>query len=256
MDAFDAQKVRGNGMNAASVELGGLNPGESIWSVMLETFTQEGHADAAARVLRNMVYEIPALSDARVQTTTRGSMIVYGRYTGPEDPRAQSDLKKVKDLEFRGHKVFRKAILTRVEDPGEQSPITGNDLRALRQRYPKIHPLYTLQVAAFMSTPQTTLSVEQISRKAEAHAMMLRTQGHEAYFQVDSGRGIAVVTIGAFDHTAYDPRSTLYAPEIEMLLKKFPHMLVNGEPMHTPIDPKRPRSKPVPMAPRLVEVPR
>src|SRR5262249_37438279 len=157
---------------------------------------------------------------------------------------------------FHGKKVFRKAILTRVEDEATASPITGDDLRTLRQKYPKIHPLYSLQVAAFMTTPEKPLSAEELRRKAEAYAAMLRAQGQAAYYQLDADRGISVVTIGAFNHTAYDPLSTLYSPEVELLMKKYPKLIVNGEEMLTPIDPKRPKSKKVPMTPRLVEVPR
>jgi hypothetical protein len=255
-EVFEAQKTPPTTVDPGSVQLGSVTPGKSIWSIMLETFSNDGHETMAESVCRSLIAELPALGDARVQTTSRGSMIVFGRYESVDDPRGQSDLKKIKELEFHGKKVFRKAILTRVEDPGKQTPITGNDLRALRQRYPKIDPLYTLQVAAYTSSPEKPISIEELKRKAEGHAMMLRTQGQEAYYQVDADRSISVVTIGGFNHTAYDPRSTLYAPEVELLLKKYPKMMVNGEEMLTPIDPKRPKSRKVVMTPKLVEVPR
>ena len=38
-----------------------------------------------------------------------------------------------------------------------------------------------------------------------------------------------IVTIGIFDSTAYDARSTLFSPPVEKLFKQFPAMLVNGD---------------------------
>jgi hypothetical protein len=57
------------------------------------------------------------------------------------------------------------------------------------------------------------------------------------------------VNVGVFGVDAYDSKSTLYAPEVEMLMSQFPQLMVNGEPL---LDPRTRSSR----KPFLVEVPR
>jgi hypothetical protein len=256
LTAFDAQKMRHGAGDDGDQEADDV--GGTIWTIMLETFAEGQHAQMAESVRQGMIRELPELREARVQTTDRGSMIIYGRYRAPDEPGAQTDLARIKQLQFRGAKVFRKAMLTRVEDaaaPGAV-PVEGNDLRVLRMRNPRVDPLYTLQVAAFASTPESPLGRDERRRKAEGYAMMLRTQGQDAYYHHDDAREISVVTIGGFDHRAYDPLSTLFSPDVELLMKKFPKHLVNGEEVMAPVDPRRPNGRKAPMTPRLVQVPR
>ncbi len=253
---FTAQNLRGGTADESQVELGGTGADGMIWSVMLETFADDERGVSAETVRQGMVSELPDLADARVERSPHGSMLVYGRYEKVDDPKAQADLQRIKEMTFRGAKVFRKAILTRVADGTQESPIKTNDLRELRAKFPRIDPLYSLQVAAFVSTKESPLTLAERHRKAEAYAATLRLQQFDAYFHHDDGRQISVVTVGGFDHHAYDPLSTLFSPDVEFLLKKFPKHLVNGEEQLVPIDPRRPKSRKVPMAPKLILVPR
>jgi hypothetical protein len=64
-----------------------------------------------------------------------------------------------------------------------------------------------------------------------------------------------MVTVGLFDHTAYDAQSGIFAPEVELLIRKFPARLVNGEPLNEPVNPRFPEFGTRVQAPKLVLVP-
>ena len=63
----------------------------------------------------------------------------------------------------------------------------------------------------------------------------LRGQGYEAYFHHDEDRRLSMVTVGLFDKTAIDPESGIWAPEVKLLVRRFPARLVNGEPLREPV---------------------
>jgi hypothetical protein len=62
--------------------------------------------------------------------------------------------------------------------------------------------------------------------------------------------------VGVFGPDAYDSKSTLYSPEVDAVMRRFPKSLVNGEEVLIPLDPSNPQGKTVPQGPRLVEIPR
>jgi hypothetical protein len=59
-----------------------------------------------------------------------------------------------------------------------------------------------------------------------------------------------------FGPEAYDARTTLFSPEVDELMAKFPVMLVAGEELLVRSDPRDPNSRMLPQKPMLVEVPR
>ncbi|MFM7806581.1 MAG: hypothetical protein ACKPEA_01455, partial [Planctomycetota bacterium] len=111
-------------------------------------------------------------------------------------------------------------------------------------------------VAMWSDFESNTLGMDEIRAKAEAHARMLRMKGEEAWVRHDEDTRTSIVTIGVFDSTAYDPRSTLYSPQVERVFKAHPTMLVNGEELLQPPPKGAPAS--VPLAPQpaaLIEIP-
>lgn len=226
----------------------------TAWSIVLGTFTGPDHADAARDANVKLGERIPALAGGVVRSTSQGSMILWGQFVGLEDPNGQRELKRIQALEYRGARPFATAMLIRPETT--RKPPTGpNDLRHLRAKFPSIDPLYTLQVAAWADFDDSR-PLEEIRRRAEAYAMELRARGFDAWYNHDDDLKMSVVTVGAFDRTAYDPQSTLFSPELEQLIKQFPEHLVNGDPLMLRIDPRNPKSAEVPQACPLVEVPR
>ncbi len=228
----------------------------TIWTLVLQTFSQEGHRQAAATMVQELRAAAPQLAEARVHTTSSGSMVVYGNYQSAQDPAAQRDKNAVKQITIRGHKAFARAMLTRIRlqpAPGTMHPFA---LMSVRQLHPKVNPLYTLQVAVWGDFDSGKLTLEQIHRAAQAYASELRVQNLEAYFHHDDDQRLSIVTVGVFDRRAIDPQTGFFSPEVEALIRRFPAHLVNGEPLIEIKNRRDPRRSKQPQTPRLVEVPK
>jgi hypothetical protein len=208
---------------------GGASAVESPqWAIVLSTTTGEGHVQSAHRAREFLAAQAPELSRAWVHSTDSGSMVLYGRYRSPDDRLAQSDLKRIKELEINGRRPLAMAIL----GPVEAGAVAGaalhpHDLRNLRKRYPKVNPLYTLQVALWGVDEQHSLA--DVQRRAEAYAAELRSRGVEAWFFHSAEQQMSVVTVGVFDHTAITPGSGFYSPAVQHLQEQFPRHLINGQ---------------------------
>lgn len=225
------------------------------WSVMLATFTQPDHAERAAAFRSQLVREYPELAQAATVRVGRGSAIAIGRFGAPADKDAQAELKRVKAIERNGARPFAGAMLLRMTTDTASGIVKPHDIRNLRARHPSIRPLFTLQVAAWSTFGEKGMEFSEMRRAAERYCAELRAKGHEAWFHHDEDRATSIVTVGNFDRRAYDARSTLFAPEVEDLMRRFPAHLTNGEPVLILSDPRNPKSPSRPQACRLVEVP-
>jgi hypothetical protein len=227
--------------------------GGPAWSVLLGTFSGDDHAAAADAAKARLVARFPQVSDSFVRRVSRGSVLLVGRYSGPSDPAAQAKLKELKAIVVDGQRPFAGVMLTRTTtDAGPPGPY---DLRRLRERHPRVKPLYTLQVAVWSTFGDTKVSRAEMRQSAEKFCKELRLKNVEAWVHHDDDTGTSSVVVGAFDSSAYDSKSTLFAPEVEQLMKRFPRHLVNGEEVLVPIDPRRPDGAKRPQGCRLVEVP-
>lgn len=234
----------------------------STWSLVLGTFTGADHKASAERMLDNLRTIAPeAAAGARVHTTAKGSMVVFGRYTGRDDPNAVADEQRLKRLTHQNRKVFNRLILTRLDLRLTEGQLHPHDLLSARRAHPKVDPLYTLDVAIWMANEDPAhkagdrLMYEEAKRQAEAHAAKLRAQGYEAYFYHDQANKRSIVTVGLFDRTAINSTSGLYSSRVTDLVKKFPARLANGEPAFEFIDKYFPKLGTKPQTPVLVLVP-
>ena len=232
----------------------GSGPG-GRWSILLATSTGADARTTAMSVRDEIARRVPSLRDAFVSPTPRGYVVLAGRYPSPEDPSARKRLEEVKAVVDRGTPLFPRAMLTRTSANAELGPPGPNDLRIVRQTVPA-RDLFTVQVAAWSTFGSPDITMDQVRRSAEDHCRQLRSQGNEAYYFHDLDAEISTVTVGVFGNDAYDPRSTLFSPEVDEVMRRFPKHLVNGEEVLVPTDPKDPSKGGTPQAPRLVEVPR
>jgi len=228
---------------------------KAYWSIVLRSFTDGDHARAAATMLRSVSTVDPKLGTAHARTIRMGSMVLYGRYDGPDDPAAKKDLKWVHSLKGGNRTVFPKAFLSRISADQNVRELPPEALMSVRRLYPDANPMYTLQVAVWGEFGGGSLSPEEVRRQAAAYARKLRTQRHQAYYHHDDRTGLSMVTVGLFDHTAIDAQSGLLSPEVEKLMEKFPVHLVNGETLNVMIDRRRPRMGTRIQRPKLVLVP-
>jgi len=182
-------------------------------------------------------------------------MVVVGRFEGPSDAGAQETLGLAKAISIDGRRPFATAMLVRRTTAVESGPPRPHDLRSLRATAPRRRDLYTLQIAVWSTFGTDEISPERVRRESESMVSILRSQGLEAWFHHDADSETSTVTVGSFDGNAYDSRSTLYAPEVERLMRRFPKQLVNGEELLMRADPGNPRSPMRPLGPQLVEVP-
>jgi hypothetical protein len=233
--------------------------------LVLGTFSEADHAQAAARMIENLRTVAPQISGARVHTTASGSMVIFGRYQDREDPAARADQEKLKRITFRNQPVFKRVILTKIEKPLNQQKLNPLDLRAARLKHPNVDPLYTLDVAVWVAIEdkdagKDRLSFEDAKKKAEAYAAELRAKGFDAYFFHESNKQRSSVTVGLFDRRAINETSRLYSPEVTALQKQFPIRQANGqpvyEPAYKPVDQRHGKAVRIPQRPSLVLVPR
>jgi hypothetical protein len=224
------------------------------WGVLLATVTGAESRANAMSIREQVIRRYPALKDAYVRSIPHGSVVLVGRFDGVQDPAAQAQLKLVKETMDGNVRAFPRAMLTRLGANAAQGPPGPNDLRIVRQSRPT-QTLYTLQVAVWSAFGTDEVKMSDIKRSAENYCRQLRSEGNEAYYFHDFDTKTSTVTIGVFGTDAYDSKSTLYAPEVDAVMRKFPKHLVNGEELLVPLDPAKPQGKTMPQAPRLVEIP-
>ncbi|HWB18762.1 MAG TPA: hypothetical protein VG711_00555 [Phycisphaerales bacterium] len=225
------------------------------WGIVLQTFTGDDSQYAAANVKRQLPVVAPELANAQVKTTQVGSMLVWGAYTGPDDPHARQDLKNIKSLTSKNRPIFPHAMLAKVVDPNMTADPSTFNLMTARKKYPKVDPLYTLQVAIWTTDDMSANALKRIQNEANDYTRELRTKKFEAYVYHDTDKRMSTVTVGVFGANAIDAQSGLYSDEVEALLKKFPENLVNGLPLEEYKNPKHPELGTQVQKPKLVLVP-
>ena len=239
---------------ARNATLNDVDAERASWGVLLATVTGAESRANAMSIREQVIRRYPALKDAYVRSIPHGSVVLVGRFEGVQDPAAQAQLKLVKETMDGNVRAFPRAMLTRLGANANQGPPGPNDLRIVRQTRPT-QTLYTLQVAVWSAFGTDEVKMSDIKRSAENYCRQLRSEGNEAYYFHDFDTKTSTVTIGVFGTDAYDSKSTLYAPEVDAVMRKFPKHLVNGEELLVPLDPAKPQGKTMPQAPRLVEIP-
>lgn len=237
-------RASGNAGRAASAPAG-------RWSLVLATVGGDSHPVQAAGLRNRIAGEFPELRGAFVRPQGRGSTIWFGRFETPTDPAAIRAKEMVRGLERGGQPAFPRTFMSLLPD---DSPIGERDIRQLRVLYPRIDPLYSLEVAMWWTGGLDEISWEEVQRSAESFVAELRRAGHDAWYYHDPVKEMSAVTIGVFDKRAYDGRSTLYSPEVDALMRQFPVRRMNGEEIMIEMTPGDARTR-VPQACRLVVVP-
>ena len=191
------------------------------WVIMLETFTGSKAAlVAAARV--DEVKTLLGRTDIRVEARDKGSAVVMGSYTGPQDPKAKKDLEFLRSFVSGGVRPYDRAFMlpTNTHDAGQMPEL---DLGSVRAKYGKQN-LYSLQIAVY----ETPDKPDDAKRAAEKAAKVLRDAGEKAFYYHSPAR--SMVTIGVFtskdvDEATGRPKN----PEIARLQGKYPLNLLDGQ---------------------------
>lgn len=211
------------------------------WSIVIVAYELGEGLTAQRRVeVRNQA----ALALERVRATglsaafmeERGERIVlgYGRYAGPDDPEALSDLARVKSIEWRGIRPFASAVLA----PPSQADLGAYpdfNLLNIRQRFGD-KARYSLQVIVYGRADReqpTRADLALFREAAEQGTVQLRREGELAFYH--HGANTSSVTIGVFGDADYridfdsDGRKTIHeSSRLRELKGRFPHLLLNG----------------------------
>ncbi len=226
---------------------------QGTWGVVLATFTGDGHRQTAESFRVDIARRFPEVAAAYVVPRTDGSAVLVGHFAGPTDSAARSTLQQVKAISDGRQQAFPRAMLSRTESSA--APMGRFDLRQVRRRFDGPGELYTVQVAVWGDFGSSQMSLATIQARAEQHTNELRQRGLPAFYHHDDDRKLSIVTVGIFDSKAYDPRSTLYSPEVEATMTQFPVHLMNGEELLLQTDPNKPGHM-EPQRCRLVEIPK
>ena len=239
-----------------SRERGSLDQEESTssdgaWSIALLTITGEDHQATAKALKSQIAANHPELTPLFLDEVGggQGSAIFAGRFSSPKDPRCRALMEEIRQMtSAEGNRLFPRAMPGRPQSLVAAS-LHPHDLRTLRLGRRSSTPIYTLQIAQWGTFGDDSILYDRCRAQAEAMARSLRARGLTAWFSHNDGRSLSSVNVGVFGPDAYDPRSTLFSPEVELLMQRFPQLQVNGEVL---LDPRTGVAR----TPFLVEVPR
>jgi len=201
------------------------------WSIVIATFNGPRHAEFAALGAEKVRTETD-LRDIRVQRRgEQQSAVVLGRYTTPADPRAQRDLKRVRETEVDGGTPFAGAFVG-PPPPPRPDQLGAYDLRRVALAQP--NAAYSLQIGIYRLTDQSAAPTpeerRELHRAAEAAVRDLRAEGVEAFYQ--HGPGGSNVAVGLFteeEHRLTPGRPPIESDRLKRMRERFPHLLLNGQ---------------------------
>ena len=227
------------------------------FAIVVATFTGGGHLSAANAALTTLKRQYLTLAPLlKVRERSRGSVIAYGSYTGYDDEAAGKDIKMLHTVvSAQGMQLFGQVMLSKFKSPRARRELHPYDLWKVRREYPTIVPIYTLEVAVWGDFESGQLPQAQRRAAAERYASELRAKGFEAFFYHSDETELSSVTVGLFSYKALDPETGFYSIEVEAMLSRFPHRLVNGQPVLQYFDPSNPSQGSTEQKPCLAEVP-
>lgn len=200
---------------------------EGVWSIAIAGVREDRDL---ARAALERVQTMGGLREAYLDERDKTSVVAYGRYTSASDPKAQADLKRIREIQINGERPFSAAVLTPPTNLTVLGSIPELDLNTVRADTLR-RAKYTLQVGVYGrldNKPASASDLAEFRRLAEQAAAKLRREGDEAYYY--HGRSKSMVLIGAFDESEYDEKNPGLgdSARLRAAREKFPYNLVNG----------------------------
>lgn len=243
--AEEGRELFGTGSGRTASSSSASREGQSAggWSIVIVAFRGPSQdADAQAGLAR--VRSVGNLPDAYLEKRGETTVIALGRYAGPDDPRAQADLERVRAVEAEGQRPFAAAVLAPPAGAAAPGAFPEYDLRNAK-RLNGDWALYTLQVGVYSREgggPAKPEELAEFRKAAEAAVVQLRHEGHQAFYYHGPNR--SMVTVGLFGKDDFDPQVPgISSPALRRMREAFPHNLLNGRGIRERI-PGRPRNDP------------
>jgi len=224
-------------------------------ALVLKTFPGDTEGNAASVWAQRLTILVPPLQpNLGIHRDRKGASVLYGHYSGWDDPQAEEDLRELSGLRVNDKRIFGPIIKTCVVPERDPASLHPHELISIWQRYPSTNRLYSLEIAVWGDFESGNLPHAARRQQAEAQVADLRSQGVNAWFHHDPIAELSMVTVGIFPESAVDTGSGLVSQEIELLQRRFPDHLTNGETLRLPIA-GRPDLGAVPQRSRLVVIP-
>ncbi len=215
MDAFD------NGQPGSSADLAASQDGLP-WTIVLATFGSDNHQQLAERFRTNLI-QVSGMAGFLITSRSDRSIIHFGHYATPNDPRAQADLERIHDITVDGRQPFARAFPSIVK-PSDQGRYPQFNLVQLWKQYPHASVIYSLQIGFYSF--DNAKSKNEARQAAEKAVTQLRAAGEQAFYY--HSRTMSIITIGIFFQDSVDS-VTGYSPEVLQLQKKYPYNLADGK---------------------------
>lgn len=201
---------------------------DNAWTIALVVFRGDGAEDLARMALAKVRTE-GGLPEAFMERRGDAVLVAYGRFESPDSPLATSEIKRIQEMDVRGTRPYRDALLTPPMQGTNLGGMPQINLTQARAMFGE-RALYTLQVAVYgrrdLLRP-TEKDLQEARQKAELYAMQLRQQGEQAFYY--HGPRMSMVTVGVFNEEDYDPQTPLYqSTRLKETKRRFPHNLYNG----------------------------
>lgn len=214
----------------APAQTGPVDPTASHWTIALGVFRGENH-QAEANAALSRVRTEGGLPSAYLQRRGPATVVAFGQYSGPTDPRAADDLSRIQSMQVNGAPAFASAYLCPpYQSKGAEGQLREYDLRRAKQLYGDA-ALYTLQVGWYgrEDLPRTDeATLKEARAAAEEAAARLRREGELAFFYHGPNR--SMVTVGVFDSSDFDPvnRPGIESARLRDARRRHPLNLYNG----------------------------
>jgi len=225
-DTKRSRERRAKAQESAPDESGG-------WTIMLGTIAAGPTSQVEAMGTLSRARDL-GLGSTRLERRGDRSLLMYGSYSGPNDPGAAQDLARVRAITADGMRPFAGAVLAPPMTVSLSGAIPEYDLGTAYRRFGK-RALYTLQVGVYQKEGEEALTKEElgaIRAAAEKAALDLRRTGEEAYYYHGSRR--STVTVGLLgEEDAARGGIVRDSPKVRDLQRRHPLNLVNGQGVRT-----------------------
>lgn len=230
---------------------------ENQYAIVVATFTGDHHAESASATRLQLVSQYPSIGHNLVlRPRSRGSVLSYGNYRGYDDIKAKKDIEMLRSIPTtRGTPLFTQIMLMKFKASRSLDNLHPYDLWTVRREFPKMVPIYTLEVAVWGDFESGQFPQAKRRAVAEKYASELRGKGFKAYFHHNDDVELSSVTVGLFGHSAVDAETGFYSQEVEATMSRFPARLVNGQQVMEYFNPSKPEMGSNVQPPCLAEVP-
>jgi len=253
---FGEVQTAGQGYTSGAQQ-GAYSQSRDQYAVVIATFTGDYHDQSAEATRNQLCTQFPSIGGKlKVRPRSRGSALTYGDYQGYDDPQAKNDIAMLRKIPSKqGTPMFAQVMLMKFKGSRLKRDLHPHDLWTVRREYPKIVPIFTLEVAVWGDFESGQYPKEKRRSAAQAYAEQLRRKGFDAYFYHNDDAELSSVTVGLFGQSAVDAETGFYSAEVEALLSRFPVRLVNGEEVRVYFNPSNPELGSNAQPPVLAEVP-